>query len=543
MITCIYCQAPAVLKFPQKLKITLRLYSGSMRDYQTRPSYEQTPIPERPPKKRRKRKMGSIIANILTKVIALGVLVMLILVLVLPEYLPSWKPARDNLLEYLTAGLEYYQEDPDYSEFKVERVMVMDLKADGVDIEYTLAISVPHTIQMNGHDIQVIEAFSANNSNSKNPVENDSIKYWKGTLTGKGEVTVRIVYEVKGYTVDWDISARNSGNLDDIPEDYTKNYTIDRWEVYDKDGKTYRDVDGDGEVPDFRFEPSNPLLKSLAEKIVGDEKNVYMCAYRINKFMKEGTTLGNETYGPFAYPDEGQMKNDRLRFYGKPKPAYVTLNDSYGDCDDQAILFLTLCRAVGIPGWLESGALYNQYALDPTAAWEGHGWGKILIPMKNGDLEEPAVDPVNNLFLKRDANRYSDWEDPGGERSEYRFSMGTNYKSHIKDGIVSDNLRNVFKNNNVTLPGDAKIENKDSIRWAVENDNGDVLYRIQDFTTEFRIFQERGDMPSLPLDIESYYTSWTYKSSTSISSDDIDFPDYYVTHYYNPHKSKLEIKV
>jgi len=93
-----------------------------------------------------------------------------------------------------------------------------------------------------------------------------------------------------------------------------------------------------------------------------------------------------------------------------------------------------------------------------------------MIPMKNGDLEEAAVDPVNSLFLKRDANRYSDWEDPGG--------------------------------------GPKK---------------------------------NAGDIPDLPLDIESYYTSWTYR--TESSGVEISFEDAYITHFYNSYKSNLEIKV
>ena len=439
--------------------------------YEFRPPLDEGAPRAAPPKRRRRRNLSSTITNIMTKLIALTILVLLILVMVLP----GWKPYRDNLLEYLVAGLEYYQEDPEYSEFMVERVM--KLNSEGGNIEYTLSIPVPKDTDINDNEIQRVYKFETTISDKKATLtKTDDLYYYKGEISGKTTLTVSIIYHVKGFTVDWDIGAHNSGKIEDIPENYTQKYTIDRWEVFEEDGTTYRDVDEDGETPDYRFEPTNPLLKSIAEDLVGDETNVYMMAFKIYKAInQDGITIthdnGNKTTfgkGGFAYPTPEQSEEDRLRYFGKPKPAYVTLGDGYGDCDDQAILFLTLCRAVGIPGWLESGALFNEWSV--PQAWEGHGWGKIMIPMKNGDMEEAAVDPVNNLFLKRDANRYSDWEDPGG--------------------------------------GPKK---------------------------------NAGDIPDLPLDIESYYTSWTYR--TESSGVEISFEDEYITHFYNSYKSNLEIKV
>lgn len=439
----------------------------TMDRYEFRPPMDEGEPRAAPPKRRRRRKLSSTITNIMTKLVALTILVLLILVMVLP----GWKPYRDNLLEYLVAGLEYYQEDPEYSEFMVERVM--KLKSEGGSIEYTLSIPVPHDTEINDNEIQRVYKFETTNSDKNAKLtKTDDLYFYKGTITGAQTLTVSIIYHIKGCTVDWNIGAHNSGKVEDIPENYTKKYNIDRWGVFQEDGTTFRDVDEDGKTPDYRFEPTNPLLKSIADEIVGDETNVYMMAFEIYDAMKKGITHGNETFGKdgFDYPTPEQSNDDRLRFFGKPKPAYVTLHDGYGDCDDQAILYLTLCRAVGIPGWLESGALYNQFSPDPDNAWEGHGWGKIMIPMKNGDIEEAAVDPVNNLFLKRDANRYSDWEDPGGGQKK-----------------------------------------------------------------------NAGEIPDLPLDIESYYTSWTYRTESSGVS--ISFEDAYITHFYRSYKSNLEIKV
>ena len=446
-----------------------------MREYDVRPPFHEPGAGEKKKKRRRRGKLGPTITNVVTKLFALSILVLLILVMVLP----GWKPYRDKMLEYLVLGLEYYQEDPDYAEFKVERIMTLTLLADGT-VDYTLSLGAPEDMKINKYWIQDVKKFEVKNSDgSAEFTEEEGLRFWKGSISGKDStVTVSITYHIRAYTVKWDINAGNTGTVEDIKKrdpDRWANYTIDRWEVFDpSDDKTPWNIDNDTTTKDYRIWPSQPLLNGLAHHIVGNEKNAYMMAWKIYDFMKKGTTYNGTDYGPFEYPDQKQMENDKTRYGSKPKSAYHTLDDGYGDCDDQAILFITLCRAVGIPGWLESGALYNEYSLYSDNAWEGHGWAKILIPMKNDDLEEPSVDPVNNLFLERDPNRFHDWEDPGGEQNE-----------------------------------------------------------------------NKGDIPDTPLDIEKYYTSWTYQSKDSSINlnEDLDTNDYYKTHFYNQYKSKLEIKV
>jgi len=352
-------------------------------------------------------------------------------------------------------------EDRTYSEIEVERIMKLNLDGGG-DLEYTASISVPHSTDKNRMEQQRIIKFKSENSDTNaHLIEKDGLHYYKGTISGQTTVTVSVTYKIRAYHAKWDINAENSGTIDDVPQDHTDRYVMDRWEVYQGDGMTYRDVDDDGMTPDYRIESTNPLLRSIAEEIVGSEKNVYMMALRIYDAMKKGIKHGNETYGTggFSYPTPGQINDDRQRYFGKPKPAYVTLHDGYGDTDDQAILYITLCRAVGIPAWLEAGVLYNPFSAYPDNAWESHGWSKILIPMNNGDLEEVTMDPVCNLFLERVGDRFSDWEDPGGPAN-----------------------------------------------------------------------RNEGEIPYLPLDIESYYTSWTYRTQSSGVS--ISFEDELISHSY-----------
>jgi len=535
-----------------------------MRDYDVRPPFDAPPPKEEPKKKRRKRNWGSTISNLVTKVVALGVLVLLILVMVLP----SWKPYRDSLMEYLTAGLEYYQEDPEFSEFMVERVLT--LKSSGGDLDYTLSMTVPKSKKINDYEIQKVIKFESTNTHKQSLLEESSdLIYWKGSISGEKTVEIHVTYHLQGYTADWNINAKNTGTINDylggvwkrnekeevITIETMDNYTMDRWEVYDDNPNTprprpYRDIDGDDIVPDFRIHPSNPTLKSLAEHLVGNEKNVYMMAFKIYEFIDKGGSFNNVTYGweggGFAYPTGEQMELDHARYFGKPKPANVTLNDGYGDCDDQAILFISLARAVGIPAWLEAGALYNQFSGDPNDAWEGHGWAKMLAPMKDGKFEEPCVDPVNDLFLKRDANRYSDWEDPGGERSEYIFSVATTtYKTYLTDdAVINPTLRNTFIQNGIKkeeLPADAKVDKIDNYHWRITGENNEDLFFIQEFTNDLKVYKDKPEIPESPLDIESYYTSWTYMSKGETKTP--TFSEDYITHFFNSYKSHLELKV
>ena len=54
-------------------------------------------------------------------------------------------------------------------------------------------------------------------------------------------------------------------------------------------------------------------------------------------------------------------------------------NETYrrglGDCDDQANLLITLCRAIGIPAYLQVGCIYlPSEPLNTGALWDGHVW-------------------------------------------------------------------------------------------------------------------------------------------------------------------------
>ncbi|MGB9622656.1 MAG: transglutaminase-like domain-containing protein, partial [Candidatus Bathyarchaeia archaeon] len=114
------------------------------------------------------------------------------------------------------------------------------------------------------------------------------------------------------------------------------------------------------------------------------DRSVYQLAHQLA--FNETTVLGvvlrfvswfisNVSYGSFEtprYPNE-------------------TLLDRRGDCDDQAILLITMLRSIGIPAYLQIGIVFNEDIQGKTTSWDGHliiekkgvgwhGWAMVYIP-------------------------------------------------------------------------------------------------------------------------------------------------------------------
>jgi hypothetical protein len=252
-----------------------------------------------------------------------------------------------------------------------------------------------------------------------------------------GKDEIRIVYHFKNVNIKWDISIDKSGVINDIPNKIHRNYDKslfirDAWPVPDYQDVDNVDSDSDGifdteDVDDdnyngpdkYRLEPSEPVIQDLLLDILADTDlytgtdlngignlNVYKVVKAIYDYIDDTCT----------YPTPEEAYQDSIAYGSYPKWATGTLADERGDCDDQSILFISLCRAAGIPAMLEIGALY-----DPQVSnWEGHGWANVYIPYnpeyaqeKGVDHVMPMVDIVNDIFLTRDPNRFSEWVDDG----------------------------------------------------------------------------------------------------------------------------------
>jgi transglutaminase-like putative cysteine protease len=232
-----------------------------------------------------------------------------------------------------------------------------------------------------------------------------------------------ISYKIRSAHLIWSLSSADVGNLNDIPDGLKKQYGQNDWQVMvvgtkDPMVNPYNPSLG---TDFYRIHPTDPDIRELAVKLQGNEKNVYRILDNFYEFLDRGD--GNTTHSGgegCAYPDQFQMGQSRQTWGGLPKPARATLDDWVGDCDDQSFLFISMCRAVGIPARVEAGALWDS----GVGAWGGHGWAQVYLPIKDGEDAWVNFDIVNNQFMERDPYRFTDYIGSGvpGELEDYYTS-------------------------------------------------------------------------------------------------------------------------
>jgi hypothetical protein len=355
--------------------------------------------------------------------------VLFIILLIAFLILPQAQPYREKFFEYIMDGMYKYQEIPDRVEFSVERTFQIETNGK---LNYTLFLPIPQNLEIDGYMAQELKDAEFSPRYSEKLGGEDDQWVWHDSFTGRGSDTITVVYYFETTKIKWDISIKKSGTIDDIPSRILDRWGGDQWPVKDyqdvensdQDNDGIDDVDdvddnNDGKPDKYRIEPSNPYIRNLLLTILTEAKlysgsslseigdlNVYEVVKAIYDYIDKNC----------IYPTEQQMYDDAITYGSYPKWATGTWNDKRGDCDDQSILFISLCRAAGIPAMLEIGALY-----DPTFDhWEGHGWANVYIPYSDDYADEkgvdhvtPMVDIVNNIFLFRDPNRFSEWVDTG----------------------------------------------------------------------------------------------------------------------------------
>jgi len=146
------------------------------------------------------------------------------------------------------------------------------------------------------------------------------------------------------------ITEDESRNLADIPQPLVLEYTR-------------------AEEP---WQTSNQTLQELALSLKGSETKVLTIIKNFVVWIKENISYPNGLHENPYYPNQ-------------------TYASSEGDCDDQAVLLITLCRIVGIPSYLQVGSIYLPNHFYNDSYWDGHasiverrvawhGWAVVNIP-------------------------------------------------------------------------------------------------------------------------------------------------------------------
>jgi len=122
-----------------------------------------------------------------------------------------------------------------------------------------------------------------------------------------------------------------------------------------------------------QIECDNPELVKLAQDAIGDEKDAWAAAQKLEKFV-------------YGYITDKNMTN-------LFESATGVMKSRAGDCTEHGVLLAGLCRAVGIPARVAIGFLYF------SGIWGGHMWAEVSLGGKwyalDGVLGQGAVDAAH----------------------------------------------------------------------------------------------------------------------------------------------------
>ena len=118
------------------------------------------------------------------------------------------------------------------------------------------------------------------------------------------------------------------------------------------------------------FPIDNQIFFNVTSNIVSEEDSVLEAVTKIVEYI-----TNNISYHNFEVP---QYPNK-------------TLEDRIGDCDDQSILLITMCRNLNIPAYLQVGIYIHPIIDDHDTSWDDHlvnnadgvgwhGWAHVYIP-------------------------------------------------------------------------------------------------------------------------------------------------------------------
>jgi hypothetical protein len=152
---------------------------------------------------------------------------------------------------------------------------------------------------------------------------------------------------------------------------------------------TFKEVSHSYEIDIIDVDDNKGAIIGLNREIPPGKKQSFTASYTIiSNVIKQPSFNLENAEGYSAIPNE--LVKEYCNFEVPQYPS-ATLENHLGDCDDQSILLITICRSLGIPAYLQVGIYINPNIDDKDSSWEGHlateadgvgwhGWAMIYIP-------------------------------------------------------------------------------------------------------------------------------------------------------------------
>ncbi|HEC81627.1 MAG TPA: hypothetical protein ENI42_04295 [Thermoplasmatales archaeon] len=223
-----------------------------------------------------------------------------------------------------------------------------------------------------------------------------------------GEYTLGVEAEMVVNTFMVDLSGRNTLDVSSIPPNLVDQYC-------------HRQSINSSDAP--LIDPVNDEILSIAFSIKNlvQSNNSFDVAKEIFLWLKNNTSYRTH---------EGKTM---------VQSAYETLHLKTGDCDDLSFLYISLCRAVGIPARFVKGYLIEEDEAGFHAV--PHAWAEVFVGVgKNGWIPvecagngEDAVAEMHQNFGVEDAFHLRLFVDDGSNRSMELSLMGPSweYQPHV----------------------------------------------------------------------------------------------------------------
>ncbi|MBN2336365.1 transglutaminase domain-containing protein [Candidatus Bathyarchaeota archaeon] len=160
------------------------------------------------------------------------------------------------------------------------------------------------------------------------------------------------------------------------------------------------------------FMSDDPQVAGLAEEIASGESTVLGAVAEMIEWLGDNTEYCN---------------------YEVPRYPNVTAQEGLGDCDDQSILLISMCRSLGIPAYLQVGIIIHPNIVDSSDSWDGHlsstregvgwhGWAMIYVPPWGWvPVDLTLVQSDDGLEVIRSAPEYQSYIIPAFNVSEQAY--------------------------------------------------------------------------------------------------------------------------